>query len=172
MNSRMVLWGFFIGLTLYAPSASSETRGVMFVETESGLPLYQSQAKSKKAAFVDMVELFNQYPGTEIAANILQNEMAQKMPGREILTAELERLSNNGADEAAIKAQLQRIQQYDDQVQKALDARQNEVFAPVFNSIEDAVKRIGARNGYHAIYVEPREDAEDITSAVLNILKK
>lgn len=172
MNMFSRVGSFLMMLQMGVSCAFAEPLADKPAEPVPSLALYQSETHSGKTAYVDMVRLFKEYSGTKPATEVLQKEMEQKMPERQVLTAELEQLSkDNGGGAEAIKAQWQKIQLYDRQVQSALAARQTEVFAPVFESLEATVKAFGAKNGYRAIFVEPREGAEDVTGAVLKELK-
>jgi Skp family chaperone for outer membrane proteins len=171
MNTLIVVRNFFIVLLMGASCSFAETPADKPVEPALSLALYQSETGSGKKGSVDMARLFNEYSGTKSGIETLQKEMELKMPDRQALTAELERLSKEGGDAEAIKVQQQKIQLYDQQVQAAMDVRQNEVFTPIFDSIEVGVKKFGDKNGYREIYIEPREGAEDVTEAVLKGLK-
>ena len=172
MNSFRQIRFFLIVLLAGAACAFAETPANESAESVSEAALYRSATAGDKMAYVDMARLFNEYPGTQPAVVVLQKEMNQKLPERQALTAELERLLKNGGNADEIKAQRQKIIQYDQQVQVDMDARQTEVFAPIFESIESSVKDFGAKNGYGAIFIEPRDGAEDVTEAVLATLKK
>ncbi len=172
MKAFRILGNFMIVLLMGAACASAETPAAKPApEASPRLALYQSEAQSGKTAYVDMAELFNKYSGTNSALDVLRKEMEQKMPERQALSVELERLAKEGGDSEAIKAQRKKIQLYDQQVQAAMDLRQTEVLTPIFETLETAVKKFGAGNGYQAIYAEPREGADDVTEAVLKDLK-
>jgi len=171
MDMLNAVRNFFIVLLMGASCAFAETPADEPAEPALSLALYQSETAGGKMGSVDMARLFNEYPGTQSGIDVLHKEMEQKMPERQALTAELEMLSKQGVGMEAIKAQQQKIQLYDEQVQTAMDIRQNDVFTPIFDSIEAGVKEFGAKNGFQAIYVEPREGAEDVTEAVLKGLK-
>lgn len=170
MNILSGIRNSLILFVLCGSCAFAETSQIAPLEAAAGSALYQSEGSGGPLAYVDMARLFNEYPGTQSAVKVLQKEMDLKMAERQALTAALEGLSKEGGAEA-VKLQLQKIQQYDQQVQTALDVRQTEVFAPIFEAIEGAVKTFGAENRYQAICVEPREGAEDVTEAVLQGLK-
>jgi len=162
--------GLWIGGTSAAFAAEPIVENPVKAAEDSAL--YQSAALAGKTAYVDMARLFNHYPGTQKAIEILQKEMEQKKSVRQALTEELERLAKDGASEGLIKEQVQKIQLYDQETERLLDARQAEVFTPVFETLEAAVKKFGAKKAYQAIYAEPREGAADVTADILKSFKK
>ncbi len=165
---RKVRW-MFLGLLLTASAVYGQAADSAPKERR---PLYQSETGTGKTGYVDISVLLNQHPAMAAAVATLQDEVEKKKPERMALITALQQFKKNGSGRLDIEAQWEKIKTYDAQTQAALDARQTEIFASIFDSIDAAVKAYAVKNNYAAVYVEPHPDAGELTAAVLEELKK
>lgn len=160
-NLFLILIVLCLGWTVRTAVCAEETAEPAFRDA-----LYESAPAGGKNGYVDMAYLFNHHPALPRAVSMLQAKMKEVEKGRRELVLELQQMQKDGRGSAAIRAQWEKISAYDSEAEVQMNTRQAELFDPVFQSIEKAVKRFGEKQGYQAIYVEPREDAENVTEKV------
>lgn len=142
-------------------------------------------AAEQKVAFVDVAKLFDSYEKTKDSDRVLQDAGKKKEEERDAIVYDIRQLKDellllNGdmksTKQTLLEEKIKGLQDFDRDAKKALSEKRSEVVQEIFKDIDDAIRRLGERQGYDFIFNERallyHGSKYDLTNPLLEELNK